>query len=52
MALNPPPTVTDLANGDVIHEHADGSVWLYKGGNLEAAQHFESLAQAVAASNS
>lgn len=39
--------VHELDNGDTVHEHDGGDVWLYTGGILTTAQHCTSLAEAV-----
>lgn len=42
-------TAYDLSNGDIIHVHQGGDVWLYKEGRLETARYFKTVDDAISA---
>lgn len=42
-------TVHELSNGDTIHVHAGGDVWLYKGGDVKTARYFRDVPSAMLA---
>lgn len=42
-------TIYELSNGDTIHVHNGGDVWLYKGDDVETARFCQSVDDAITA---